>query len=499
MRRLLISHLSRIMAFVNRDAMLKRLCSGMFWVGLGTFLSKFLVLCATILAARLLGKEAFGQFNMIRDTCGMMGTFAGLGLGLTLVKYVSELKSNDSQYLSEILGGIFLVGFLSVAVISIGTLGGSDLLASRLLNAPDLSIALRFGVLMFIGSAGSYFLNNALVGLEKFKAMTLIGMIEGILCFPSVLIGCHFMGVNGIILGFSFTSFVSLAWQWILFHREIRHRKVVFSYRLTRELWRVLFKFSMPTFCASLMATPVYWLVRVFLTKYPGGYAELGIYSAAFRFQGMLMLISGVINSAMLPLLGSKEGKSHNILNIGNIVVPWVVGICISMPIMFFPELIQIAYGPDYAGRSFRLSLSLVMFSCVVILFKQGIQRNMITKNLMWFSLISNTIWALLMIYGSYLFVNHGAIGLSGVTAGVYLITLLVFYPFYIKLGVLNKQLALNRYVLGIWLFYGVASVFSLFDTNIIFRGCVVLMAMSVILLFLFKFMRQRKSIVFVD
>ena len=41
------------------------------------------------------GQEGFGALGMIQSTAGMLGVLAGLGLGITATKYVSELRRLD--------------------------------------------------------------------------------------------------------------------------------------------------------------------------------------------------------------------------------------------------------------------------------------------------------------------------------------------------------------------------------------------------------------------
>ena len=45
----------------------KRIAYGAFWSMTGTALGKFLVLVAGIICARILGKEIFGEFGMVRS------------------------------------------------------------------------------------------------------------------------------------------------------------------------------------------------------------------------------------------------------------------------------------------------------------------------------------------------------------------------------------------------------------------------------------------------
>ena len=54
----------------------KRIFQHSFWILLGNVVSKFILLIATILMARYLGKDEYGQFGIIKSTILMFAMFA---------------------------------------------------------------------------------------------------------------------------------------------------------------------------------------------------------------------------------------------------------------------------------------------------------------------------------------------------------------------------------------------------------------------------------------
>ena len=61
------------------------------------------MLIASMVVARILGKNEFGELGMIQSTVGMLGVFAGFGLGLTATKHVAELKHSNPERTGRIL------------------------------------------------------------------------------------------------------------------------------------------------------------------------------------------------------------------------------------------------------------------------------------------------------------------------------------------------------------------------------------------------------------
>jgi hypothetical protein len=81
-----------------------RLSRGIFWSMAGSVISRGLMLCATVLVARMLGKTVYGELGMIQSTVGMFGVFAGFGLGLTATKHVAEFRQSDPERAGRIIG-----------------------------------------------------------------------------------------------------------------------------------------------------------------------------------------------------------------------------------------------------------------------------------------------------------------------------------------------------------------------------------------------------------
>ncbi|MCG6537882.1 MAG: oligosaccharide flippase family protein, partial [Syntrophales bacterium LBB04] len=96
-----------------------RFARGAFWSFVAAILSQGIGMAASIVTARFLGKEGFGEFGMIISTVGAFGIFAGLGLGLTATKFVAEYRATDPARVARILGLSFQVAYLSSGFVSI--------------------------------------------------------------------------------------------------------------------------------------------------------------------------------------------------------------------------------------------------------------------------------------------------------------------------------------------------------------------------------------------
>ena len=95
LRKLSPRFLERLWSRIESSPLGKRLLRGTIWTLLGTVVSRALGLGAAIFAARILGKAVYGELGILQSTVGMLGTFAGFGMGTTATKYVAELRSRN--------------------------------------------------------------------------------------------------------------------------------------------------------------------------------------------------------------------------------------------------------------------------------------------------------------------------------------------------------------------------------------------------------------------
>ena len=130
---------TRLRARVLGDGLAGRLVRGSLWSVVGIGISRTLTMAAAILVARMMGKEKFGEFGIVRTTVDMFGTLAGLGLALTASKHVAEYRQSDPKRAGDILGISSAIATVSGAIMTVALFLASDWLATNALSAPQLS------------------------------------------------------------------------------------------------------------------------------------------------------------------------------------------------------------------------------------------------------------------------------------------------------------------------------------------------------------------------
>src|SRR6266480_5058102 len=149
---------NRVLKFLPADSLRGRFARGAVWSLIGAVISQGSNLAASVITARLLGREQFGQYGMVQSTVGMFGVFAGMGLGLTATKYVAELRVINPERAGRIIALSTAVALATATTAVVALFAVAPWLAASTLNAPHLSAVLRI-------ATGVLFL-NALNGTQ---------------------------------------------------------------------------------------------------------------------------------------------------------------------------------------------------------------------------------------------------------------------------------------------------------------------------------------------
>src|SRR2546426_2727501 len=97
-----------------------RLGFGVVWTIASTILLQGSTLIANAISANLLGRNDFGSFSMVQSTVVTISNLAQLGLGLTVTKYVAELRIRDGAAAGRILGLCRAVSIISGLTAALG-------------------------------------------------------------------------------------------------------------------------------------------------------------------------------------------------------------------------------------------------------------------------------------------------------------------------------------------------------------------------------------------
>jgi O-antigen/teichoic acid export membrane protein len=189
------------------------------------------------------------------------------------------------------------------------------------------------------------------------------------------------------------------------FHISIDYRDCI------KEI-KVLWQFSLPSMLANSLVIPVTWICNAMLVNQPGGYAEMGIYSAATQWRQITLFIPGIIFQVMVPITAS----SHADISIRNkIKANFQMNALVAVPTLIVLSALS-PFIMEFYGRDFRQGWFIfVLLQCATFL--QALQSPVVTQWIaggqMWLNFAANLCWSSTLVILSWLLIGQGAQGLA--------------------------------------------------------------------------------------
>lgn len=391
-------------------------------------------LIVSVMVARLLGRQLFGEFAIVNSTVGMLGVFAGLGLGLTATKYVAEFRERDRVAVGEILGLTGLTSLAAGGAAGLGLLVAAPLLATGIFHAAHLTIPLRLGAGLLFFSALMGAQLGALAGFEAFLRVAQVTVVAGVLGIPIVFAATSLFSVSGAVGGLTAISGMSCVLLFRAVQHECKMGGVEITYRAFRARRSILFAYSMPAVLSTMVVMPALWFGNTTLATQVNGYSQLAIFYAANQLRAAAVFFSNVINQAALPVLSNLyaiRDSSYTKTLMKYLLLSGASTLLVCGPIALFSGPLMAAYGPGFKNGPPVLFLLLLaaLLSAPASIVGSGIA----SIGRMWDGFLLNVAWLCAFIIALKFFVGLGAIGLAAaylVSYSVHLISVTTYMAF---------------------------------------------------------------------
>jgi len=409
-----------------------RLAKGTFWSVAGAVISRGLMLVASVLVARILGKTVYGELGMIKSTVGMFGVFAGFGLGLTATKHVAEFRNSDPDRAGRIISLSWLVAMTTGGLMALGLLIFAPWLAEHTINAPHLTGVLRITALILFINGLNGAQTGALSGFEAFKAIAYVNLFVGLISFPFLVLGAYLGGLTGAVWALA----INLGINWLLNHlalrKEAKRHNVPLAFRnCSREL-SILWKFSLPSVLSSSMVVPVHWACVALLVNRPNGYDEMGIFSAANQWYAMLLFLPSSLGRVVLPVLSEQLGQNEAQQSAKTMILAMKVNALLVLPIVLLASIgspyIMNSYGDTF--KDGWPTLIVVLFTAALLSVQTPVGQVLAASGRVWVRFTMNMGWAVVFLAGTLLLVHIGSLGLASARAVAYVFHALWIFGF---------------------------------------------------------------------
>ncbi len=421
-----------------------RFAKGAFWALVGTVVSQGLFMLASMLLARLLGREQFGRFDVINGTVLMFGIFAGMGAGLTAIKYAAQYRQTKPEEVGKVLWLSLAITVVGGLMCSLALVVSAPFLAAEVLNAPTLVVPLRLAAAVLFFTALGGMLNSSLAGFEVFRTIARINFLRGVFVFPAMIVGVWWWGLEGAIAAQAVTGVVWCIASWISLLGQCRGYGIRLSRGPLRRSFPMLLHYSLPALLSQLLATPALWAANALLANHPGGWSELGVLGAANQWRNVLILLPTIFSNVTMPMIAAgleQAGQDHT---------ERVLDISLGCAILsVVPSVVALAYGADLVlgcyGREFAAGVPLF----VVLLAGVGIAGvgNVVgaviqAHGKMWVAALLNLGWSIVYLATVLVLLPRwGGMALSaGMLAGYLAMTLWGFSYLY-RIRVVSKPI----------------------------------------------------------
>ena len=338
--------------YSNKQSLIKNT----FWLWLGQIASQLIRMLVIIYSARALGSAGYGAFAYALSLAGFFIVFSDIGINTILTRDSAEHPQQRKQYIATVfIIKQILVVFSFLLLLIIGS--GINKIPSSREILPLVALIFAFDALKDFGVALTR-------SLEKMEIEALVSVLGSI-----VLAGLTFfllsLSPTPEHLAYAYLLSSAFSFLIILIPQQKYFRETFKNFRL--KLIRPILGSSLALAFSSLFGSIVIYADTIILGWF-ASVQNIGFYNAAQRPIQFLYLVSGIIASAVLPVMArlaknnSPELKKIIEKTLALIMLaglPIVAGgALLSQPIILF------LFGAEYSasGLIFKILIFTLLF-----------------------------------------------------------------------------------------------------------------------------------------
>jgi len=418
---------------IGGSALGRKVASGAFWSVLGGGLARGLGFLSMLLVARILGKELFGEFGLVRSTATTFIAFSGFGMGVTVTKYIAELLQKERERVGRIIGLSYLFTFLTSLFVAGVFYLAVPWLCETQLQAPHLIGVMKLGAVMLFLSTMASTQGCVMQGFQDFRGLAIASIAGNLVMVPLYVAGAWYGGVRGVMVCALLAIGINIAVNSIMIYRNTKRLQVRYSFYSSYKELPILWRSNLPVFLSAVVYAIGIWLSQMMLATSPNGRAELGIYFVALNYQTIMLFLTQQMQPVFFPMLselaGRKEERQYwrvvwkgGLLNIAVSVVG-------TMPFLAFPAFFMGLSGEEYVGGGSALVVAAVVVwvaifptTCYQILISRGLNWTQAVISFIGIVLFLAAVWCFLRLIGgaAALFCAHIVSGLCYFTLSAF-------------------------------------------------------------------------------
>lgn len=346
------------------------------WAVFGNGLGNALLLAAGILIARLLGKDLYGEFGVVKTTMFHIAGFATFGLGYTSTKFIAQYISENATKIKAISRAALSITLISSLLLCTLLFVFSNKLAVYI-NNPQLATPFRFLGVIVVCKAISTTSSGIISGFKDFKRQGRNNILSGLILLVSAPILTYFWGLRGSLAALLLSQVsLSVLNLLLLKHLLSRHSDSDESFI------KPLLVFSFPVAMQELTYTLSHWLGPLLLAKY-ASLGEVGLYSASGQWNTIVRFIPALLSSVVLSYLSSStKQKEHNTMMFRVLGINFVCAFIPFLLVLAFSGLIVKMYGSSFVGL--QAVINVFVFNTIISVVARVFQNDLISRGKNW-------------------------------------------------------------------------------------------------------------------
>jgi O-antigen/teichoic acid export membrane protein len=368
---------------INGNALIK----DSFWAIFGNIVLRGLSVVSGIFVARLLGSDSYGVFTTLKGLLLTVTVFSTMGLGYSATKFFAEYLTLNRGLLKSLYRYIIKITILFSAIIALILFASSDWYAKELLKDESLSFSVKVLAISIVFNALSFTQIGVISGLKKFKELSILNVVIGILSFVITLILSYFWGFEGSIYSLLGTSLVNYIANEIFLNRTLNHNEHSID-KVDRNLKRLIMRETFPVALQEISFTLASWLSSILLIKY-SNYTDVANYNIAMQWNAIILFIPGALRNVILSHLSinSNEKEKRRSVMKQTILINLISTGIPAIFVLLFASFIVALYGTAYSGLKELITVALFITIPMSIsnVFSQAFMT--INKNWLMFSI----------------------------------------------------------------------------------------------------------------
>lgn len=407
-------NLETIFTRMRGNLLLMRIGKAASWSLVGAVMQKLFLLGTSVACIKILGKEDFGKMSIVRSTIQIFILLGAVGLGSSATKFTAEyFHAKKKEELTTLYALVYLIALGTGSISLSGVLFFAPRIAEYL-KEPALTNAIRIGGVLLFFSIFNSIQTGILTGLEKFREISYIAAIGGVIEFSFITLGAYMKGINGALLGYGVSFlFITLLNEFFIF-KNMRANDVSLSLKYaTWKFFRALLLFTLPVMGAGLMVSPVVWYTQSILAR-NAGFSEVGIYTVADQWRMVILFIPSALSKIALPMLSDFFANNNMTEYLKALKYNLKINIFVTGGLIFLiglasPVIMRIYTLPLSAAIPLILLGVSTIFSAMATVFGQAL----FSRSRPWCGFGFNILWGGMLIGFSHLYIRY----ISGATA----------------------------------------------------------------------------------